>query len=86
MQATAGRILRSSDVNFEGRFHLDITSAASAGPKTNRAPSAAPQARIVQNDAQFALLEITCSCGAKTHVKCQYTAPQTGNQESEQTN
>ena len=79
MTKTAGNILKGEDVRFEGQFHLDVTQGGSPVqiPKQNRVALSAPQVRIVQNDPEFAVLEITCSCGLKTNVKCQYPGPQT---------
>jgi hypothetical protein len=37
----------------------------------------APQARIVENHPKFADIEITCSCGTKTYVRCEYIDTQT---------
>ena len=78
MPKTAGHILKGEDVKIEGQFHLDLTQGAppAHGSQQNRAVLSAPQVRIVQNDPEFAVLEITCSCGLKTNVKCQYQGPQ----------
>ena len=78
MPKTAGHILKGEDVKLEGQFHLDLTQAGTSVqvPQQNRAALSAPQVRIVQNDPEFAVLEITCSCGLKTNVKCQYPGPQ----------
>jgi len=79
MPKTAGHILKGEDVKLEGQFHLDVTQGWShvQGPKQNRKAPTAPQVRIVQNHPEFAVLEITCSCGSKTNVKCEYPGPQT---------
>ena len=79
MPKTACHILKGEDVKLEGQFHLDVTQGGAAiqGPKQNRTTLSAPQVRIVQNHPEFAVLEITCSCGLKTNVKCEYPGPQT---------
>ena len=79
MPKTACHILKSEDVKLEGQFHLDVTQGGGPvqGTKQNRTALSAPQVRIVQNNPEFAVLEITCSCGLKTNVKCEYPGPQT---------
>jgi len=78
MTKTACHILKGEDVKLEGQFHLDMAQAGAPvqGPKQNRTALSAPQVRIVQNHPEFAVLEITCSCGLKTNVKCEYPGPQ----------
>jgi len=76
MKKMPEHILKSTDVNFEGQYRIDLAPTAPAGKHTHSAP---PKVRIVQNDPQFALLEITCPCGTKTNVKCQYNPLETGN-------
>jgi hypothetical protein len=77
MTNTTGRILKSSEVNLQGRVVLDNfqTPQNAAGAKVRDANSqlfAAPKARVIQNCAEFAIIEITCPCGTKTNVKCEY--------------
>ncbi len=72
MVRTAGRILKSNDVNFEGQFHLDPTKAGSNLPKQQVAASSAPQVHILENHPQYAIIEVTCGCGTKMSLKCEY--------------
>ena len=76
MPKTTGRILRPSEVNFEGVFKLELTpTAASTAAPTSTA--AVPQKiTIVENTPEFALVEVTCSCGTKTLVRCEYAPGQ----------
>ncbi len=79
MPKTASHILKGEDVKLEGQFHLHVAQGESAiqESKQNRTALSAPQVRIVQKHPEFALLEITCSCGLKTNVKCEYPGSQT---------
>ena len=78
MQKTAGHILKGEEVKLEGQFHLEVAQAGSAPqePKQNRTALSAPQARIVQNHPEFAVIEVTCSCGTKMNLKCEYADTQ----------
>lgn len=78
MPKAAGHILKGDDVKLEGKFHLDVAQAQSptGGPKEKSAALATPQARIAENHPEFAVIEITCCCGKKTHLKCEYAGAQ----------
>ena len=79
-----GHILKESDVKLEGKFHLDAgqTMPKSAN-KTNIRPSE-PQVRIVENQREYVIMELTCRCGTKTHIRCEYTEAQSAQQETAQ--
>jgi hypothetical protein len=74
MIKTAGRILKSNDVKLEGRFHLDLAKAGLQVPKQQVAASAEPQVRVLESHPEYAVIEVTCSCGRKMSVKCDYAA------------
>ncbi len=79
MGKTAGHILKSNDVKLEGRFHLDVGQIA---PEPTKGENVA---LIVENHPEFAVIEVSCSCGAKTHIRCEYADVQSADQESDQT-
>jgi len=72
MIRTAGRILKSNDVKLEGQFHLDLAKAGLDLPKQQGSVSSSPKVRILENHPQYALIEITCSCGKRLSLKCEY--------------
>jgi hypothetical protein len=74
MPKTAGHILKSDEVILEGQFRLDVAHVQSqtGGPKEQSHALTEPKVRIVENHPEFADIEITCSCGIKTHLKCEY--------------
>ncbi|NIS49662.1 MAG: hypothetical protein GWN67_19815 [Phycisphaerae bacterium] len=78
MPNTAVHILKSDEVKLEGQFRLDLAQVQShtGGPKGQSPALKAPQVRIVENHPEFADIEITCSCGIKTHLKCEYAGTQ----------
>ena len=73
MQKTAGRILKSDQVTLEGRLRLDLPHIQPDLPKGTTAASVTQQARIAENHPEFAVIEIICSCGRRTYLKCKYT-------------
>jgi hypothetical protein len=32
------------------------------------------EARIIESNSEYAIIEVTCSCGAKSHIQCNYAA------------
>lgn len=80
MPHTTGRVLKSSEVKLEGKFQLKIGLGAASTADASIANSATLQANIVENTPEFAIIEVVCSCGAKTHIKCQYNNEQAANQ------
>ena len=57
---------------MQGCFHLDVGQPSRKPASTGNTISSGPQVRIVENNNEFAVMEITCSCGAKTRVRCEY--------------
>lgn len=76
MVKTAGRILKSEDFKLEGRFHLDIEHNSSGMPKETITASSTPKIRMLENHPEYAVIEVTCSCGTKISVRCEYADEQ----------
>jgi hypothetical protein len=78
MTKTSGRILKGDEVELEGRYHLGLVQNEFTGgePARTNAVMAAPQAQIVENHPDHAVIEVTCSCGAKVHLRCDYAGTQ----------
>ena len=78
MIETSGRILRSDDVELEGQYRLGLLpdEFETSAKGLNNTAAATPQARIVENGPTYAVIEVTCSCGAKVCLKCDYSDPE----------
>lgn len=70
-------LLKADDVTFSGQLHIPLPT----GPgqlkeklSAGAAPSAKLHAHIIEEAAEYALIEVTCSCGRKTLLKCEYTS------------
>lgn len=68
--------MNSDEVKIEGRFHLPLAPAAASSAQQPNANLAQPCVIIVENHPDHAIMEITCSCGAKSYVRCEYDNPQ----------
>jgi hypothetical protein len=70
-------ILKSDEVELQGQFQLNVTQTESnpaTSPKgwTGSDPPSAGQVRIVENNPEFTIVEITCCCGTKTYLRCHH--------------
>lgn len=61
MKKATGRILKSNDIKLEGRFHLDTEQ-----------PLSGTQLKILEDNSEYTLICITCSCGKQISVRCEY--------------
>ena len=80
MKSTTGNVLRADHVKLEGQLQLDLLTAQPDIPNAQNTASAAPQVRILENQLEFAIIEITCPCGTKTNLRCQYAPTDTSAQ------
>jgi len=72
MLQTMNRILKSDEVEIDGRCHLDIGHAFSPAQHSRSNNIVAAKAKILDNTNEYALIELTCACGRKTLVRCDY--------------
>ena len=66
------KILKKDKVKVGGSVQLDGDNVSADSP-AKPAGSTAQQARIVESNNEYAIIEIICSCGQKTHVQCNYS-------------
>jgi hypothetical protein len=76
MAKISGRILKSEEVEFDGRYYFGpgSTEIAGAGPQQKNVAVAPAQVRILQEHSQYTVLEVTCICGQKMHLRCEYAS------------
>lgn len=74
MSRTSGRIIKSEDIELEGQYLLDIAQikCAAGEDKKQNAASVTPQVRILETHPEYAIMEVTCSCGTKMSLRCDY--------------
>jgi hypothetical protein len=72
MEKAAGHILKSNNVKLEGRFHLNAGQGGKCPTNERNAAVTSSQVCVVQSQPEFAVIEVTCSCGAKTLIRCDY--------------
>jgi hypothetical protein len=68
----------SPDSTVVKRQYVQATGRRRVGPQSAAPPSAAKKvgggaaARVVEQDETGALIEVTCPCGQKVYVHCDY--------------
>ena len=81
MTTATAHVLKSDQVTIEGSFQLSQAmpgydphnNPGGSVPGTVQPHNTTPaQAVIVENHPQYAIIELTCRCGQKTYLKCQY--------------
>ncbi|MHC4264649.1 MAG: hypothetical protein ACYSUK_01805 [Planctomycetota bacterium] len=74
MEKAASHIIKGDQVQFDGAFQLNSAAPARQPVRKTSAPtpSMPAQAVIVEQNNEFAIVEVTCSCGKKIPVKCMY--------------
>ena len=69
------RVIKGDQIDIDGTVQLSpFTAAGRATASPSALPSGAvsQQARIVQSNQNFAILEVVCGCGCKSHIQCDY--------------
>lgn len=80
MAKKAIRILKSPDVKLEGQIQLEVLQPE-PGSMNENASRSEPVVRIIENRAEFATIETTCSCGAQMYLRCEYAAGPTSDED-----
>ncbi len=76
MPQSTRRILKADDIELEGQFHLDISQSGPTPQNNNNTALSEPKAHIVEKQSEFVVIEVTCSCGIKTYLRCEYVKDQ----------
>lgn len=75
---TSGAVLKKDRVRMEGRRRIGgpaVAPGSSAAPAGGAAaPGGQPAARLVSVSDAGALVEVTCACGRKTLLQCDFDA------------
>jgi hypothetical protein len=74
MMKTSRRVLKASKVRFEGTYYLGLTPDDCASSDKRAGGSVASRIRIAENHADYAIVEVICSCGKTTYVRCDYNS------------
>ena len=84
MEEAPGHVLKSNDIKMEGSFHLEVDHAVPVQANTENAKLAQPEVLVIENHPEFAVMEVTCRCGVKTQIRCEYATAHSTEQKPEQ--
>jgi hypothetical protein len=74
MSKTTRHVLKAAEVALNGPLQLGIDPVAASPCIGPRSAPVGSTVRLVQNHAEYAIIEITCPCGRSTQVRCDYPA------------
>lgn len=69
------KVLKSDQIDVAGTIQISPFTCSSqplSAPQAGAAGASVQQARIVQSNQEFAILEVVCGCGCKSHIQCHY--------------
>ena len=72
MERITGKVLKSEEVHLEGQFHLDMTHEELMSSQNRRNVMAVPQVHIQENNFEYSVIKVICSCGQEITLKCEY--------------
>jgi len=76
MQKRTGQVLKSNQVELDGKFQLKPGQAQVNNARPNNPVLAAPQVKILENNPEYAIIGVTCCCGTEFTVRCDYADAQ----------
>jgi len=65
-------VLKANEVQFADPLRLPLDPTAPLETSVPTPASGPAHIRIVENHPKYALVEVTCSCGTTTQVRCDY--------------
>ncbi len=74
MSKITSRILKADSFEISGIYKITLTGSQgtpASGPVPSQ-PQFQPEANVVERHPEYAVIEITCSCGSKMYVRCDY--------------
>jgi hypothetical protein len=74
MPETMPHVLKANSVQLADPLQLSLSPEAAPKAKPSCSASQPAQIRIAENHPEYAVLEVTCSCGQTTYVRCEYAA------------
>lgn len=69
------RVLKKSQIRPGSAVQLPCSRLGAAEPfrkVSSAGPSGAAQARIVESNSDYVILEVVCGCGQKHFIQCNY--------------
>lgn len=73
METTQNRVLKANTVKLQGSCRLGLNGASTPKPAGLPQPqNSTVSVYIVEKNAECAVIEVVCCCGARTRIRCDY--------------
>ena len=72
MEKTTGKIIKSQDVLCDGQYHLNMEQTNRKSSQDLSTATGLPNAHIIENSNEGAVIKVTCSCGQEISLQCYY--------------
>jgi len=69
-----GHVVKAKRIRLDEPLRLSIDGTGTLAHSGSHRPGMQPRVRVAESNAEFAVLEIMCTCGRVTHVRCEYAA------------
>ena len=76
MQKRTGHVLKSNEVQLDGKFQLNASQTQAGRTPQGGSFSSSPQVRILENNPEYAVIGVTCCCGTEMSIRCDYADAQ----------
>jgi hypothetical protein len=73
MEEKTQRVIKADNIKIDGPVKLGLnTAGGSPRPAVSVSGAGSAGAVIVEKNSQFMTVEVTCTCGKKTYLKCEF--------------
>ena len=72
MTQTTAKILKSDQVNIEGKCRLGLSKDNHSTHGSMNTSLKAPQAKIIENNDGYVVIQVVCSCGKQINIRGEY--------------
>ena len=72
MSQTTAKIIKSNNINIDGNFQIGTNVSAAEYTRNMNSPTGAAQAFIEENNSEYIVIKVICSCGKEISIKGNY--------------
>lgn len=76
MKQSTGKILKSDQVNIDGKYKLEFSHGNHCSPVSMNTTLRKPQVKIIENNEGYVVIQVICSCGQQINLKGEYNRNQ----------
>lgn len=65
------RVIKAENAKIDGQVSLELKTAPASSSR-QAGPACQNEAKIIEKNSQYMIVEITCTCGKKTLLRCEF--------------